>query len=90
MKLVNIAEIKEHLSDYLKEVESGNDIGICRRNIPIARLVAAHPAGAAVSNRTKLGCGRGTVNVSGDLTEPMMPATDWTMLGGDASDEIPS
>lgn len=38
MKQVNIAEIKDHFPDYLKDVEAGNDVGICRRNVLVAVL----------------------------------------------------
>ena len=35
---VNIAEAKTHLSRYLKAVECGETVVICRRNVPIAEL----------------------------------------------------
>jgi prevent-host-death family protein len=40
MRMVNIAELKKHLSRYLKIVRSGEEIIICNRNRPIARMVA--------------------------------------------------
>jgi len=86
MKTVNIAEIKDHFSDYLKDVEGGNDIGICRRNVLIARLTAVHEE-PSETNRTRLGCGRGTVTFMADLTEPQLPPSDWDMLGTGAADE---
>jgi antitoxin (DNA-binding transcriptional repressor) of toxin-antitoxin stability system len=82
MKQVNVADIKNHFSDYLNDVEKGNDVGICRRNILVARLTAAHEKTPA-PNKTCLGCGRGTVVSMDDLTEPLIPTTDWNMLGKD-------
>jgi antitoxin (DNA-binding transcriptional repressor) of toxin-antitoxin stability system len=71
MKQVNVAEIKSHFSDYLKDVEAGNEIGICRRNILVARPTAAEKK-PFESNKTQLGCGRGTVKFSADFTEPLV------------------
>ena len=34
----NIADLKDRLSEYLKRVEQGDVISVCKRNIPIARI----------------------------------------------------
>lgn len=54
MKKVNIHEIKARLSRYLEEVEQGEVVVVCRRNVPIAELRAlrsrpeeARPVGRA-------------------------------------------
>jgi antitoxin (DNA-binding transcriptional repressor) of toxin-antitoxin stability system len=86
MKQVNVAEIKDHFSDYLKDVEAGDDVGICRRNVLVARLTAAK-AQPPQPNKTTLGCGQGTVKFMSDLTEPIIESSDWNMLGGVFSDE---
>jgi prevent-host-death family protein len=36
----NIAELKQRLSEYLKRVEEGDEISVCKRNVPIARISA--------------------------------------------------
>lgn len=78
MKTANIGQFKDNLSKYLSYVEQGEAVTICKRNIPIATLV---PHGSAkLGNRTKLGCGMGTVQVHGDLTEPLIPEESWDML----------
>ena len=77
MKVANIAEFKNHLSEYLAAVADGEEVEIRKRNAPLARVV---PIGAPGRNRTVLGCGAGTVVVKADLTEPMMPSEDWEML----------
>lgn len=77
MKMANIAEFKNHFSRFIAAVEQGEEVEIRKRNLPIARVV---PVRTAKPNRTKLGCGRGTVKVLGDLTEPLIPESDWEML----------
>ena len=78
MKEANIAELKNNISKYLSLVEKGEEIKICKRNIPIAYLVPIAPDGK--KNQTKLGCGRGSVKIKDDLTEPMIPDENWEML----------
>ena len=38
MKVINVHDAKASLSDYLKRVEAGETIVICRRNLPVAEL----------------------------------------------------
>lgn len=40
MKVVNIAEAKAKLSEYLEAVASGESVVICKRNQPVAELRA--------------------------------------------------
>ncbi|MGD9309419.1 MAG: hypothetical protein PVG51_09790 [Desulfosarcina sp.] len=77
MKTANIGQLKDNLSKFLSYVEKGEAITICKRNIPIATLVPHGPKKTA--NQTKLGCGLGTVQVEGDLTEPLIPENSWDM-----------
>jgi len=78
MTTANVAELKSHFSRYLNLVEQGEPIEICKRNIAIAQIV---PIVAKLKNKTKLGCGQGSVQIKGDLTEPTMNSNDWNMLG---------
>ena len=82
MKVANIAEFKNHLSEYLAAVADGEEVEIRKRNAPLARVV---PIRAPGRNRTVLGCGAGTVVVKADLTEPMIPPEDWGMLREESS-----
>ena len=77
MKTASIAELKNRLSEYLSRVEQGEEIEVRKRNVPIARVV---PIAGKKPNRTRLGCGAGTVKAKGDLTEPLIPKTHWNML----------
>ena len=67
MEQTNIADLKSKLSDYLAKVQKGQSLEVCRRNIPIAKIV---PIEEPTTNKTVLGCGVGTVTIHGDLTEP--------------------
>jgi len=77
MKTTNIGKLKDNLSKFICFVEQGEVVEICKRNIPVAKIV---PHGPLKSwNQTKLGCGRGTVQILGDLTEPLIPEDSWDM-----------
>ena len=45
MKMANITEAKNQLSRYVDAALRGEDVVICRRNVPLVRLVAVdyHP-----------------------------------------------
>ncbi|MGB5984284.1 MAG: type II toxin-antitoxin system prevent-host-death family antitoxin [Desulfobacterales bacterium] len=77
MKSTNIGQFKDNLSKFLRSVEEGEVIAICKRNIPIALLVP-HSA-RKPGNRTQLGCGLGSVQIKGDLTEPLITEESWDM-----------
>lgn len=78
MKMANIAELKNNLSKFLSLVEKGEEVKICKRNIPIARLAPIKTK--ENKNHTQLGCGQGTAQILDDLTEPMIPFENWEML----------
>ena len=78
MKMANVAELKNRLSEYLRLVEKGEEIEIRKRNIPIARVVPLHRKTAG----RRLGAGAGTVRIRGKLTEPLIPADVWESSRG--------
>jgi prevent-host-death family protein len=78
MKEANIADLKNNLSKYLSYVEKGESVRICKRNMPVANLTPVR--NEKKFNRTKLGCGLGSIKVTGDLTEPLIPQETWEML----------
>ena len=79
MKTTNIGEFKDNLGKFIRIVEKGEVVEICKRNIPIALLVP-HDSTRRSGNRTQLGCGMGTVQINFDLTEPLIPEDSWEML----------
>ena len=60
MKIANVAEFKNHLSEYLAAVANGEQVEVRKRNMPLARVVPIRQPGR---NRTVLGCGKGSVVV---------------------------
>lgn len=82
MRSVNIAELKQHLSSYLKEVRAGKEIIIRDRNTPIARLMPldqrndqeAELLELAAQGKIRLGEGNGILDESfWDLPAPSVP-----------------
>jgi len=77
MKTANIGELKNNLGKFIGYVEQGEVVEICKRNVPVA-LIVPHDS-KRHGNSTKLGCGKGTVQIKGDLTEPLIPEDSWDM-----------
>lgn len=77
MKTANIGELKNNLSKFIGLVQKGEVIAIHKRNMPIA-LITPYDT-KQPHNHTKLGCGLGTVQIKGDLTEPLIPEDTWDM-----------
>ena len=78
-RAVNVADLKDHLSEYLEAVEQGGEITICRRNVPFAKITAM----PLRRNTTRLGFDRGKIKIRGDITGPAIPASDWSVLRDD-------
>ena len=76
---VNVAEFKDKLTEYLAKAEAGEEVVVCRRNVPVVKLepVAVKPRHV---NRSTPGSMKGTVQILGDLTEPFIPESEWEML----------
>lgn len=79
-KTVNVAELKDRLSELLALVENGGEVIICRRNVPLARMERINKLPPQKAHHAVLGCMKGTVKILGDLTEPAIPESDWDML----------
>ena len=65
---INVHEAKVHLSRYLDQVQAGERVVICRRNVPIAELRAI---GEARTEPRPIGLARGKVSVPGSFFEPL-------------------
>ncbi len=74
---VNIAVLKNSLSELLGKVQAGDSILVCSRNKPVARIIPLAPR----ANRSVCGFDP-TVKILGDLEGPAIPVEDWGMLAG--------
>ena len=69
MSEINVHEAKAHLSRYLKRVEKGETVTICRRNKPIAeiRAVARRPS----SRPPRIGVYKGKLKIPKRFFDPL-------------------
>jgi antitoxin (DNA-binding transcriptional repressor) of toxin-antitoxin stability system len=65
---LNIHEAKTHLSRHLKELEAGETILLCRRNIPIAEI---RPLPQERQGKRPLGLYRGVCEIPESFFEPL-------------------
>lgn len=63
---VNIQDAKAHLSELIAAVEQGETVVICKRNVPVANLVATHRKPRLLGQRVL-----GTVWISPDFDKPL-------------------
>jgi prevent-host-death family protein len=78
MTSVNVTELRQHLPDYLKQVQQGEEIAITLHGKTIARIVPDYNESKREAALKRLDALRGTVIV-GDILAPL--DEEWT---GDA------
>ena len=78
MNSVNVTELRQHLPDYLKQVQQGEEIAITLHGKTIARIVPDRNESKRETALKRLAALRGTVIV-GDILAPL--DEEWT---GDA------
>ena len=78
MQTVNVTELRQHLPDYLKQVQEGDEITITSHGKTIARLVPDQQESKREAALKRLAAVRGTMIV-GDILAPL--DEEWT---GDA------
>ena len=72
--------LPRHWKTWFRDaVEQGEEVIVCRRNIPFARITAM----PVRRNRTTLGFDRGKVRIRGDITGPAVPERTWNALRDD-------
>jgi prevent-host-death family protein len=81
MRTVNIAELKAHLSAHIQLVRNGEEVLVCDRNKPVARIVPCRLEGHSRQAQRLV--------ASGVMTLPLdkRPAS-WPDPPGDVSDEV--
>lgn len=72
VRSVNIADLKNHLSRYLREVREGSELLVRDRNLPIAKIVPLRNAGDLDAEILALAAS-GQVR----LPEAPLPASFW-------------
>lgn len=71
--MVNIADAKARLSEYLEMASDGQDVVICRHNRPVAKLVAVDGQPKARTEPRPVGGAAGTFVVPESFFEPLSP-----------------
>ena len=80
MRSINAAEFKAKCLAILDEVaRTGEAVTILKRGRPVARLVPPLPAGRGYPQDAL----RGTVEIHGDVMEPVLPPEVWDAVRGD-------
>ena len=65
---INIHEAKTHLSRYLAQLEKGEVIVLCKRNVPIAEI---RPRPRPATGKRKIGFMKGRFSVPRSFFEPL-------------------
>ena len=74
MRTANIGVLKNQLSAYLKFVRNGEEVVICDRNIPVARIVPLQPPSEFDADDARL-------IAAGIMTPPKDPTPiDWDLF----------
>ncbi len=76
-KHINIADLKNRLSELLNMVEDGDEILVCKRNIAFVKIVHLP---IKQKNKSKPGFDKGKIRILGKITGPIIPEKDWHCL----------
>lgn len=80
MSTYNLSEAKAHFSKVMERVESGETVTLCKRNKPLAQVIPITSVREAGKHTTVIGRYEGQIKIHCDLTEPVIPESDWEML----------
>ena len=79
MRAIRASEFKAKCLAILDEVErTGEPVTILKRGRPVARLVPPAVGDSEYPQQALFG----TVEILGDIVEPVLPAMDWEAEGG--------
>lgn len=68
MRKVNIREAKARLSHLLKQVQRGERVVLCRRNVPIAEIIPLRPRG---TRARRIGRAKGQFELTPAFFKPL-------------------
>ncbi len=57
MRSVNIADLKAHLSAHIRRVREGEEIVVCERNQPVARIIPCPVENFSEQEKRLIACG---------------------------------
>lgn len=80
---VNIGELKNRLSEFLERVENGDDIIVCKRNVPFATITGLPQR----KNRSQPGWAASSLRILQPIDGPAIPQDDWKMLADHSANE---
>jgi len=82
MRMVNIADLKARLSAHLQQVRGGEEILVCDRNRPVARIIPCRDEDHSEHERQLI--------ARGILVPPLKPraSTPWPKPPGNISDKV--
>jgi prevent-host-death family protein len=82
MRTVNIAELKARLSAHIQHVRQGEEILVCERNKPVARIIPCREKDHAEQDRELI--------ARGVLVPPLKRRSTarWPLPPGNISDEV--
>ena len=75
MEKVQIGELRNHVSRYVKRAEQGETIVIINRAREVAVLKPRHTRRRA--SKGLFGCMKGSARVVGDIVSPIIPEEEW-------------
>jgi len=70
MTSVNVTELRQHLPEYLKQVQAGEEITVTLHGRTIARIVPEHKESKREEALKRMDALRGTV-IAGDILAPL-------------------
>ena len=84
MKTVNISDLKARLSAHIQFVKDGEEVLVCDRDKPVARIVPCHLAGHSDQEQRLIA--RGVLSPS--LKKRRSASVSWPEPPGNVSDEV--
>lgn len=73
---VNIGELKNNLSEFLERAEGGEEIIVCKRNVPFATITGLPQR----KNSSKPGWAASSLRILKPIDGPAIPEDDWNMF----------
>jgi len=83
MRTVNIADLKARLSAHIQHVRDGEEVLVCERNRPVARIIPCQLEDYSAQEKRLIARG-----ILAPAKKKRGPRTSWPKPAGNVSDEI--